>query len=124
MANTNMLVISGNLGSDPEMKFTANGKAVTTVNLAVSLGFGDNKKTMWLRVEAWEKLGEHLNNFQKGNRVTVTGRLDEDAWDDKATGQKRTKTKVVASNIDGFYEAASKPVDTGASDSDDGKVPF
>ncbi|MBI9044465.1 MAG: single-stranded DNA-binding protein [Anaerolineaceae bacterium] len=70
------IVFVGNLGRDPEMRYTPSGKAVTSFSVAVSDGFGDRKKTIWFRVSAWEKQAESCNNYlQKGSKVLVEGRL-------------------------------------------------
>lgn len=116
MATTNIVVLSVRLGADPEMRYTNNGKQVATVDAALQLGFGDNKKTMWLRLEGWDKTAERLNQFAKGDTMTITGRLDEDQWDDKETGQPRKRTKIAVTNIDGFPKSAGS--------ADSAKVPF
>jgi single-strand DNA-binding protein len=73
------IIIVGNLGRDPEMRFIPSGQAVTTFSVAVSDGFGDRKKTIWFRVSAWEKQAETCNNFlKKGSKVLVEGRLNAD----------------------------------------------
>ena len=73
------IIIAGNLGRDPEMRFIPSGQAVTTFSVAVTDGFGDRKKTIWFRVSAWEKLAETCNNFlKKGSKVLVEGRINAD----------------------------------------------
>lgn len=57
------IILVGNVGRDPEMRYTPNGSAVTSFSVAVSDGFGDRKKTIWFRVSAWEKLAETTNTF-------------------------------------------------------------
>lgn len=70
------IILVGNVGRDPEMRYTPNGSAVTTFSVAVSDGFGDRKKTIWFRVSAWEKLAETCNNYlKKGSKVLVEGRI-------------------------------------------------
>lgn len=70
------IIIVGNLGRDPEMRYTPSGQAVTSFNVAVSDGFGERKKTIWFRVSAWDKQAENVNNFlRKGSKVLVEGRL-------------------------------------------------
>jgi single-strand DNA-binding protein len=64
------IIIVGNLGRDPEMRYTPSGQAVTSFNVAVSDGFGERKKTIWFRVSAWDKQAENVNNFlRKGSKV-------------------------------------------------------
>jgi single-strand DNA-binding protein len=67
-----LLIITGNLGKDPEMRYTPDGKAVT----AFSVGVKDGKKTLWVKVSVWETLGEMCNQYlHKGSKVQVIGRL-------------------------------------------------
>lgn len=70
------IIVVGNLGRDPEMRYTPNGQAVTSFSVAVSDGFGDRKKTIWFRVSTWDKTAETCNNYlKKGSKVVVEGRL-------------------------------------------------
>lgn len=70
------IIFIGNLGRDPEMRYTHSGQAVTSFSVAVSDGFGERKKTIWFRVSAWEKLAETCNTYlKKGSKVLVEGRL-------------------------------------------------
>jgi single-strand DNA-binding protein len=69
--------IIGNLGRDPEMKYLDSGKCVTNFSVATE-SFGENKKTTWFNVSAWEKLAENCNQFlHKGSKVYVEGSLHE-----------------------------------------------
>lgn len=96
----NIVVLMGNLGRDPEMRYTSTGKPVTEFSLAINKGSGENKKTIWIKCTAWNKTaefaGEHL---RKGSRVVVEGSLDIDSWTDKETGRKVERIKVVVRNI-------------------------
>jgi len=104
MAGLNKVMIIGNLGKDPEMRFTANGSAVTNFNVAVSRQFSGNdgerrEETEWFTVVAWNKLAEISNQYlQKGKKVYVEGRLQTRSWDGQ-DGQKRYRTEVIASEI-------------------------
>lgn len=70
------LILAGNVGLDPEMRYTSDGKSVTTFPVAVSDGFGERKKTIWFRVTTWEKQAETCNNYlKKGAKVLVEGVL-------------------------------------------------
>jgi len=94
----NKVTFTGNLGRDPEMSFTPNGNAVTEFSLAV--GQGKDKPSMWLDVEAWKKLAEQCNaKLSKGAHVEIDGRLAQESWEDKASGKKRYRYKVVAQNV-------------------------
>jgi len=84
------LIFTGALGRDPELRFTPEGKAVTSMNVAVSDGFGDKKKTIWFRVSVWDKQAESCNEYlRKGSKVLVEGRLTVDP----ATGGPRVFTR-------------------------------
>jgi single-strand DNA-binding protein len=83
------IIIVGNLGRDPEMRFIPSGQAVTSFSVAVTDGFGDRKKTIWFRVSAWDKQAETCNNFlKKGSKVLVEGRINADD-----SGNPRTWTR-------------------------------
>lgn len=73
------LIIIGNLGRDPEMRYTADGKAVTSFSVATSRKYKDQDETTWFRVTAWDKLGENANQYlRKGSKVFVEGRITPD----------------------------------------------
>ena len=89
------IIIVGNLGRDPEMRYTPNGNAVTTINVASNRTFNDasgqrQKVTTWFRVSVWGKQAESVNNFlKKGSQVLIEGELQPD----KETGNPRTFTR-------------------------------
>jgi single-strand DNA-binding protein len=89
------LVLIGNLGKDPEMRYTPTGQAVTNFNLATNRAWNDAngqrvKETTWFRVSAWGKTAENCNQFlRKGSKVLVEGRLNIDP----ATGGPRVYTR-------------------------------
>ena len=98
--DTNVVALSGRFVADPEIKTTQSNKTVASFNLAISEGYGDKKKTLFVSVEAWQKTAEALQRFgAKGNRVAVEGRVSVDEWTDKDTGKKRSRVKFVASNV-------------------------
>lgn len=69
----------GRLGKDVTLRYTPEGKAVASLNVAVDDGFGDNKKTIWMRVSVWDKQAENCNQYlKKGSMVLVEGRLTPD----------------------------------------------
>ncbi len=79
MQGYNRVTLIGNLGREPELRYTAGGKAVVNLRLAVTTGFGDNAQTDWFNVVAWEKLAEACNQYlAKGRAVLVEGRLRPD----------------------------------------------
>ena len=84
------LILAGNVGGEPAMRFTPAGKAVTSFSVAVMDGFGDKKHTIWFRVSAWDKLAETCNQYlHKGSKVLIEGRL----MADKDTGNPRIFTR-------------------------------
>jgi single-strand DNA-binding protein len=99
--NTNSVVLSGRLGDAPELRMTQAGLAVGRFSLAVQ-GFRNQEKTTdWIDVTVFGKTAEHAGQYlRKGARVVVTGRLQQDKWEDKETGAKRSKVGVVANTIE------------------------
>lgn len=70
------ITIAGNLGREPEMRYMADGTAVTSFSVAVSDGYGDKKHTIWFRVSVWGKRAEVANQYlTKGSKILVEGRL-------------------------------------------------
>ena len=104
MASLNKVMIIGNVGSDPEMRFTPNGSPVTTFRMATSRTYttaeGERKQeTEWFSVVSWNKLAETCNQFlNKGKRVYVEGSLRTRSWDGQ-DGQKRSRVEVVANRV-------------------------
>jgi single-strand DNA-binding protein len=104
MAGLNKVMLIGNLGADPEMRYTANGQAVTTFNIAVNRNWtgrdGERREeTEWVTVVCWEKLAETVSQYlQKGRRAYVEGRLQTRNWEGQ-DGVKRYKTEVVAQTV-------------------------
>jgi single-strand DNA-binding protein len=84
------LIIIGNLGRDPEMRYTVDGKPVTSFSVATSRKYNDNEETTWFRVSVWGNQAESCNQYlHKGSKVLVEGRLDPD----KATGAPKVFQK-------------------------------
>lgn len=100
----NKVMIIGNLGKDPELRFTSSGQAVCDFNVATSETFNDKdgqqqEKTEWHRVVVWARQAENCKRYlSKGSKVFVEGRLQTREWDDK-DGKKRYTTEVVAQNV-------------------------
>ncbi|MEI6071300.1 MAG: single-stranded DNA-binding protein [Verrucomicrobiae bacterium] len=105
MANVNKVILIGNVTRDPEVKFTPKGSAVTDVGLAINRNYTlDNgekrEETTFVDVELWGRLAEIAGEYaKKGRPLYVEGRLRMDSWEDKASGQKRSRMKVVGENI-------------------------
>jgi single-strand DNA-binding protein len=105
MANLNRVLLIGNLTRDPDLRYTPKGTAVTEIGLAVNRIYsgedGERKEeTTFVDVTLWARLAEIAGQYlKKGRPVFIEGRLQLDTWDDKQTGQKRSKLRVVAENI-------------------------
>lgn len=119
--STNVVVLTGRLGKNPEVRATNNGKSVASFSIAVDDGWGEKKKTDWWDIEAWDKTAEAVGRLvTAGKRVTVTGSLKKDEWQDKNSGEKKSKTKIRAMSVD-IIDFAEKNQADGASDDD---IPF
>ncbi|KXU34697.1 single-stranded DNA-binding protein [Cephaloticoccus capnophilus] len=105
MANFNKVYLIGNLTRDPELRVTPKGTAICQFGLAVNRSFKDEsgsmrEETTFVDVEAWGRQGETISKYcQRGRPLFVEGRLKLDQWEDKASGQKRSRLKVV---LEGF----------------------
>jgi single-strand DNA-binding protein len=105
MANLNKVMLIGNLTRDPEVRYTPKGTAVTDLGLAINRNYstddGDKREeTTFVDITFWGRQAETLGQYmKKGRPLYVEGRLQLDSWDDKTTGQKRSKLKVVGENF-------------------------
>ena len=105
MANLNKVMLIGNLTRDPELRHTPKGTAVAELGLAINRVWKDEQgqkqeETTFVDVTLWGRQAELAQQYlAKGNPVYIEGRLNLDTWDDKATGQKRSKLKVIGENL-------------------------
>jgi single-strand DNA-binding protein len=102
----NKVILVGNLGKDPEVRYTSGGQAVANLRIATSRSWTDKQsgqrkeETEWHDVEVWGKQAEQCGEYlAKGRQVYVEGRLKTDKWQDKQSGQERSKVKVVADTV-------------------------
>ncbi len=104
MAGVNKVILIGNLGRDPELRYTAGGQAVASFTLATSENWPDKsgervERTEWHRIVAWGKLGELCAQYlSKGRTAYVEGRLQTRDWEDKE-GNKRQTTEINAQTV-------------------------
>src|SRR3989338_11454909 len=104
MVSVNKIIIIGNLGGEPEMRFAPNGRPVTSFNVATNHRYttseGEPKEeTEWFTVVAWGKLAEQCNQFlNKGRLVYVEGRLHSHGWDGQ-DGQKHFRNEIIANRV-------------------------
>lgn len=141
--NYNKVILGGNLTRDPEIRFLNNDKAVGSFGLAVNHKYktaqGEAKEeTTFVDVECWGRTAENVGQYlAKGRSCLVEGRLKLETWDDKATGQKRSKLKVVAETVQfvggekreggysqGSNQASGPSVPVGSSVPADDEPPF
>jgi single-strand DNA-binding protein len=105
MANLNRVLLIGNLTRDPELRVTPKGTAICQFGLAVNRTYKDDtgatrEETTFVDIEAWGRPGEIISKYcSKGRPLFVEGRLKLDQWEDKATGQKRSRMRVVLENF-------------------------
>ncbi|HYF35857.1 MAG TPA: single-stranded DNA-binding protein [Prosthecobacter sp.] len=105
MASLNKVMLIGNLTRDPEVRYTPKGSAVADLAIAVNRSYQtDNGERMeevtYVDVVVWARLAELAGQYlHKGRAIFVEGRLQMDTWEDKATGQKRSRLRVVAENL-------------------------
>ncbi len=105
MASVNKVMLLGNLTRDPEIRYTPKGTAVTDLGMAINrIRTGDNgeriEEVTYVDVTLWGRSAELAGQYlSKGRSVFIEGRLQLDQWDDKATGQKRSRLRVVGENM-------------------------
>jgi len=103
--SVNKVILVGNVGQDPEVKYTASGVPVAKVSLATSERFKDKNgqwqdRTEWHSVVAWQRLAEIVGEYvHKGSKLYVEGKLQTSTWEDKQNGQKKYRTEIVAREI-------------------------
>ncbi|MBM3277724.1 MAG: single-stranded DNA-binding protein [Candidatus Handelsmanbacteria bacterium] len=101
----NKVILIGNIGSDPEVKYTASGVPVVNFSLATSESWTDKgsgqrqERTEWHRLVLWRKLAEIAGQYlKKGSKIYVEGRLQTRSWDDQS-GQKKYMTEIVVDDM-------------------------
>lgn len=122
----NLVVLSGRLTADPELKVTPNGKSVCSFTIAVDRGYGNNKETDFITCVAWEQRAEFISKyFSKGSEIGIEGNIQTRKWQDKNgnnriafeikvnntqfIGSKKTETQTdplvaIAQKVEGFTE--------------------
>ncbi len=103
--SVNKVILIGNLGKDPEVKYTPSGMAVARFTLATSDRAKDKEgnwqeRTEWHNLVAFQRTAEIVSEYlKKGGKVYIEGRLHHDSWDDKETGQKKYRTEVIVNDL-------------------------
>jgi single-strand DNA-binding protein len=137
--SVNKVILIGNLGKDPEVKYTPQGTAVAKITLATNESYKDKggqwqERTEWHNVVLWQRLAEIAGEYlKKGNKVYIEGRLQTRSWDDKQTGQKKYMTEIVASDMillggrgegsGGDYSGSSRGASASGGNNFDQRVP-
>jgi len=102
----NTVTVVGNVTRDPELRFTNSGQATASFGLAVNRRWQNRQTQEWeeqvsfFDVVCWREMAENVSeSLTKGSRVVVTGRLEQRSWEDKNTGDKRSKIEIVADEV-------------------------
>ncbi|CAN5612088.1 hypothetical protein BH09VER1_BH09VER1_21690 [soil metagenome] len=105
MASLNKVMLIGNVTRDPEIKYTPKGSAVADLGLAINRNYTNQsgekvEEVTYVDVELWGRLAEIAGEYaKKGRPIFIEGRLRIDSWEDKASGQKRSRLKVVGDGL-------------------------
>jgi len=125
MSDINMVIATGNLGRDPEMKFLPNGSPTTSFSIGCSQGYKDKdgvwqNTTEWLNIVTWNKLAEKCNQeLSKGSKVFIQGKVKTRSWD--KDGVKHYRTEIVA---DAVRSLAGKEAGEKTEDGETEDMPF
>src|SRR5436190_8028800 len=120
MASFNKVILVGNLTRDPELRYTPKGMAIAKIGLAVNRVWtneaGEKKEEVtFVDVDVFGRTAENVGQYmRKGSPILIEGRLRLDQWDDKQTGQKRSKLGVVAEVVQ-FLSSGNRPAADGSS---------
>ncbi len=103
--SVNKVILIGNVGVDPDVKFTPGGTPVAKFSLATNERFKDKRgewqdRTEWHNIVAWQRLAEIVGEYiKKGAKVYIEGRLQTSSWDDKQSGEKKYRTEIIAQDL-------------------------
>src|SRR5580704_2621313 len=103
--SVNKVILIGNLGKDPEVKYTPSGMAVARFTIATNERFKDKEgnwqdKTEWHNLVAFQRTAEIAAEYlKKGRTVYIEGRLQTSSWDDKESGQKKYRTEIIVNDL-------------------------
>lgn len=103
--SVNKVILVGNLGKDPEVKYTPSGVPVAKFSLATNERYKDKAgewqdRTEWHNIVAWQRLAEIVGEYvKKGSKIYIEGRLQTSSWEDKQSGEKKYRTEIVAHDL-------------------------
>ena len=122
----NKVILLGNLGQDPEVRYTAGGVPIANISIATSNNWKDKntgeqvEQTEWHRVVFFNRLAEIVEQYlKKGSKVYVEGQLRTSSWEDKNSGEKKYRTEIVAREM----QMLSSKAEMGSGQSNDYKEP-
>ncbi len=137
MTSFNKVILLGNLTRDPEVRYTPNGIAVASFAIAVNRKYKQGEETKeevsYIDIVVFGKQAESCGQYiNKGDAVLIDGRLQQRRWDDKETGQKRSKVEVVAQSVNfmpkrqsaGHAGGQGHPEPAPEAPVDEGEIPF
>lgn len=129
MSDVNKVFVLGNLGRDPELKYTEAGKALCRLAIATTRRWSNREsgetieETEWHRVTVWGPSAEMCDKFlSKGDKVHIEGRLRTHSWEDKESKKKMYSTEIVAENVN-FVNTKNRGGDSGSSQNQGGQPP-
>jgi single-strand DNA-binding protein len=103
--SVNKVILLGNVGKDPEVKFLPSGSAVANLTIATSERFKDKggewqERTEWHNLVAYQRLAEIIRDYvKKGNKLYIEGRIQTRSWDDKTSGEKKYRTEIIVAEL-------------------------
>ena len=103
--SVNKVILLGNVGKDPEVKFTSSGTAVANLSLATSEHYKDKQgqqqeRTEWHYLVAYQRTAEVIRDYvKKGSKLYIEGRIQTRSWDDRDSGQEKYKTEIVIADL-------------------------
>ncbi len=103
--SVNKVILIGNVGKDPEIKYTPSGKCVAKLSLATNERYKDNSgewqdRAEWHNLVLWQRRAEIVGEYvSKGSRIYIEGKLQTSSWDDKQSGEKKYRTEIVVDNL-------------------------
>ena len=128
MAGVNKVILLGNLGDKPEIKYTGDGKAITNLSIATSKAWVDKdsgekrETTQWHRVVLFGKRAQIANQYcKKGTKVYIEGELTTNKYQDKDTGKNKYSTQIVVDSFNGSFQMVSGGKKSSATTTDNDK---
>jgi single-strand DNA-binding protein len=103
--SVNKVILIGNLGKDPEIKYTPTGVPVAKFSLATNERYKDKAgewqdRTEWHNIVCWQRLAEIVGEYvKKGSKIYIEGRLQTSSWEDKQSGEKKYRTEIIAHDL-------------------------